>query len=109
MPERTTPPFRADHVGSLLRPPALLEARRKHAAGEITAAQLRASEDAAILDAVRRQEEIGLATVTDGEFRRTWFHLDFLQEFANVTVVQAPMRAKFQTASGEIEMQPPAL
>jgi 5-methyltetrahydropteroyltriglutamate--homocysteine methyltransferase len=56
MPERTTPPFRADHVGSLLRPPALLDARRRRAAGEISAAQLREAEDAAILEAVRRQE-----------------------------------------------------
>jgi 5-methyltetrahydropteroyltriglutamate--homocysteine methyltransferase len=109
MAERTAPPFRADHVGSLLRPPALLDARRRRAAGEISATQLRTIEDAAILEAVRRQEAIGLAAVTDGEFRRTWFHLDFLQEFSNVEVVQAPMKAKFQTASGEIEMQPPAL
>jgi len=109
MPERTAPPFRADHVGSLLRPPALLEARRRRAADEISRAQLRAIEDEAILGAVRRQEAIGLAAVTDGEFRRTWFHLDFLQEFANVEVVQSPMKARFQTASGEIEMHPPAL
>ena len=109
MPERTAPPFRADHVGSLLRPPALLDARRRRAAGEISAAQLREAEDAAILEAVRRQEALGLAAVTDGEFRRTWFHLDFLQEFSNVEVGLSPMKARFQTASGEIEMQPPAL
>ncbi|MFI4981142.1 MAG: 5-methyltetrahydropteroyltriglutamate--homocysteine S-methyltransferase [Nevskiales bacterium] len=109
MPDRTSPPFRADHVGSLLRPPELLHARDQHARGEISRRQLRAAEDAAIREAVRRQQEIGLKAVTDGEFRRTWFHLDFLQEFAGVTVVQSPMKARFHTASGEIEMQPSAL
>ena len=107
--ERRRPPFRADHVGSLLRPPELLHARRQAARGEIPHAQLRAAEDAAIRAVVRRQEEIGLAAVTDGEFRRTWFHLDFLQEFGGVSVMDSEMNARFHTEGGEIQMRPKAL
>src|SRR6478736_3338332 len=71
MTTRTTPPFRADHVGSLLRPPSVLQARADHASGTITAAQLRAVEYAAIRDIVSMQEDLGLRSATDGEFRRT--------------------------------------
>src|SRR5579875_2019244 len=78
MPQRTTPPFRADHVGSLLRSAALKEARAKFAKGEIAAAALKAVEDCAIERVIRKQEEVGLQAVTDGEFRRSWWHLDFL-------------------------------
>ena len=81
MPARTNPPFRADPVGSLLRPQRLREARRKAQAGEITAAALRAVEDECIAEVVKLQEEIGLDVVTDGEFRRTWWHFDFLSGF----------------------------
>jgi 5-methyltetrahydropteroyltriglutamate--homocysteine methyltransferase len=76
--KRTRPPFRADHVGSLLRPQALREAREKHAKGEIGAAELKAVEDREIERAIRKQEEAGLQSITDGEFRRSWWHLDFL-------------------------------
>jgi 5-methyltetrahydropteroyltriglutamate--homocysteine methyltransferase len=76
--QRTKPPFRADHVGSLLRPPALKEARMLHAKGEMTAAALAAIEDREIERIISKQEEVGLASVTDGEFRRSWWHLDFL-------------------------------
>jgi 5-methyltetrahydropteroyltriglutamate--homocysteine methyltransferase len=76
--KRTRPPFRADHVGSLLRPAALKEARAKRAAGEISAADLKAVEDREIERVIRKQEEVGLKAVTDGEFRRSWWHLDFL-------------------------------
>jgi 5-methyltetrahydropteroyltriglutamate--homocysteine methyltransferase len=76
--QRSKPPFRADHVGSLLRPATLKEARERHAKGEIGAAALKAVEDRAIEDAIKRQEEVGLEAVTDGEFRRSWWHLDFL-------------------------------
>jgi 5-methyltetrahydropteroyltriglutamate--homocysteine methyltransferase len=76
--KRTKPPFRADHVGSLLRPAALKEARESRAKGEITAAQLKAIEDREIKAVIRKQEDVGLAAVTDGEFRRSWWHLDFL-------------------------------
>ena len=76
--KRTKPPFRADHVGSLLRPKALHEARAKRAKGEITAAQLKEVEDREIERVIKKQEEVGLQSVTDGEFRRSWWHLDFL-------------------------------
>jgi 5-methyltetrahydropteroyltriglutamate--homocysteine methyltransferase len=75
---RTKPPFRADHVGSLLRPVALKEARARRAKGEISAAELTAIEDREITRIVRKQEELGLQSITDGEFRRSWWHLDFL-------------------------------
>jgi len=80
------PPFRADHVGSLLRPAAVHDARARRAAGEIAATELREVEDAAIADAVRRVEGLGMRSVTDGEFRRAWFHLDFLQQLDGVAV-----------------------
>jgi 5-methyltetrahydropteroyltriglutamate--homocysteine methyltransferase len=76
--QRTKPPFRADHVGSLLRPPALSEARARRAKGEISAAELKAVEDREIERVIGKQEEVGLEAVTDGEFRRSWWHLDFL-------------------------------
>ena len=76
--QRNKPPFRADHVGSLLRPAALREARAKHARGEISAAALKAIEDHEIEHVIGRQEDVGLRSVTDGEFRRSWWHLDFL-------------------------------
>src|ERR1700710_2821926 len=75
---RTTPPFRADHVGSLLRPKALHEARAKRAKGEITADALKAVEDREIERIIKKQEDVGLQSITDGEFRRSWWHLDFL-------------------------------
>jgi 5-methyltetrahydropteroyltriglutamate--homocysteine methyltransferase len=76
--QRTKPPFRADHVGSLLRPAALKEARAKFAKGEIDAGALKAVEDREIGRVIKRQEEAGLQSITDGEFRRSWWHLDFL-------------------------------
>ena len=76
--QRKRPPFRADHVGSLLRPPALKAARERRAKGEISAAELAAIEDSEIENVIGKQEEVGLLAVTDGEFRRSWWHLDFL-------------------------------
>jgi 5-methyltetrahydropteroyltriglutamate--homocysteine methyltransferase len=76
--KRTKPPFRADHVGSLLRPAALKEARAKRGKGEISAADLKAMEDREIERIIKKQEDVGLQSVTDGEFRRSWWHLDFL-------------------------------
>jgi 5-methyltetrahydropteroyltriglutamate--homocysteine methyltransferase len=78
MSQRSKPPFRADHVGSLLRPEALKEAREKRAKGEIDAAALKKVEDREIERAIAKQEEVGLKSITDGEFRRSWWHLDFL-------------------------------
>jgi 5-methyltetrahydropteroyltriglutamate--homocysteine methyltransferase len=78
MSQRTKPPFRADHVGSLLRPPALKEAREQRVKGEITPAQLKEIEDREIERVIKKQEDVGLQPITDGEFRRSWWHLDFL-------------------------------
>ena len=77
MAPRTKPPFRADHVGSLLRPQALKEARAKHAAGQIDDAALKAVEDREIVAAIKKQEGVGLQLATDGEFRRAWWQFDF--------------------------------
>jgi 5-methyltetrahydropteroyltriglutamate--homocysteine methyltransferase len=76
--KRNKPPFRADHVGSLLRPQALKEAREQRAAGKITPAELKTIEDREIKRVITKQEEVGLQAITDGEFRRSWWHLDFL-------------------------------
>ena len=84
MTARATPPFRADHVGSLLRPPSLLSAREAHAAGTLTDDELRAAEDAAIADAVRMQESVGLRAATDGEYRRASWMTDFAYQLAGV-------------------------
>jgi 5-methyltetrahydropteroyltriglutamate--homocysteine methyltransferase len=84
MARRTTPPFRADHVGSLLRPPQLVRARAECAAGQIAAEQLRAVEDDAISGAVAMQEALGLQSATDGEFRRTEWHTDFVNRLGGI-------------------------
>jgi 5-methyltetrahydropteroyltriglutamate--homocysteine methyltransferase len=109
MPDRPQPPFRAEHVGSFLRPAELLTARERRAAGSMSPAELRCAEDRAIADIVGVQEELGFGAVTDGEFRRAWFHLEFLQGFDNVEVVRSPLPARFRTSAGELEMHPPAL
>jgi 5-methyltetrahydropteroyltriglutamate--homocysteine methyltransferase len=85
MSQRTSPPFRADHVGSLLRPAALKAAREKRGKGEIDAAELKAIEDREIEKVVKKQEEIGLKLATDGEFRRSWWHFDFFRGLDGVT------------------------
>jgi 5-methyltetrahydropteroyltriglutamate--homocysteine methyltransferase len=90
MPQRTKPPFRADHVGSLLRPAALKEARAKHAKGEIDAAALKEVEDREVERVVRKQEEIGLNLATDGELRRSWWHFDFYRGLQGVESISAP-------------------
>src|ERR1700760_948931 len=77
MPRRTKAPFRADHVGSLLRPAALKQARAKHAKGEIGAQAVREIEDREIENVIRKQQEVGLQLATDGELRRSWWHFDF--------------------------------
>ena len=86
--QRTTPPFRADHAGSLLRPQALKEARAKRARNEMTAEALRAVEDREIEKAIRKQEDIGLKLATDGELRRSWYQFDFLKELQGVELYQ---------------------
>src|SRR5271155_4969938 len=84
MTRRAAPPFRADHVGSLLRPPRLVAARHDYAAGKIDAAALAVVEDASIEDAVRLQESVGLESATDGEFRREQWHADFLYSIPGI-------------------------
>ncbi len=83
---KVAPPFRADHVGSLLRPPAIHVARGRRARGEIDDAELRGIEDTAIAEMIPKLEATGIQSITDGEFRREWFHLDFLQQLDGVTV-----------------------
>jgi len=97
------PPFRADHVGSLLRPPELLRARSEHQAGRLSAAELRRVEDAAIRDLVRMQQEIGLEGVTDGEFRRGSWHMDFLYQIGGVEKTDQSLRIQFRNESGPVE------
>jgi 5-methyltetrahydropteroyltriglutamate--homocysteine methyltransferase len=106
---RTTPPFRADHVGSLLRPPALLKARDDFAAGTIDAAELRALEDDAIRAAVKLQEDAGLRSTTDGEFRRASWHMDFIYQLDGITKEAGEIAVKFYNEDGEIEFTPAAL
>jgi 5-methyltetrahydropteroyltriglutamate--homocysteine methyltransferase len=108
MTVRDTPPFRADHVGSFLRPPYLLEAREKRARGEIGAEELRRVEDRAIAEIVKFQEDLGLRAVTDGEFRRTYFHIDFLEQLGGVEVRQGAM-GRFRGAQGEVDFAPPVM
>ncbi len=105
---RSTPPFRADHVGSFLRPKALLEARERHRKGEIDAAALRAAEDTAIREVVGFQESLGLTGITDGEYRRTYFHVDFLQQLAGVEV-GGGIAVSFRGASGNVDFAPPVM
>lgn len=109
MPATERPPFRADHVGSLLRPPELLAAREAKKQGKMTAAGLRAVEDKAIRDVVKMQRDIGLKDVTDGEFRRTYWHLDFLEQFENAVVVPPSVKVHFHTEEGDLEFMPPGI
>jgi 5-methyltetrahydropteroyltriglutamate--homocysteine methyltransferase len=104
----STLPYRADHVGSLLRPSELLAAREQLAAGKLDRAQLRAIEDAAIRDVVRLQEDAGLRSVTDGEFRRTYFHIDFLEQLSGVTT-QGGMTLSFHTHADKVDFAPPVM
>ncbi len=104
-----TPPFRADHVGSLLRPQDLLQARQDHKAGRISPAELHRIEDLAIGDVVRLQEDLGLEGVTDGEFRRASWHMDFLYQIGGVAKVAGNMKAQFRNEQGVIEFTPAAL
>src|SRR6185436_9696854 len=105
---RQQPPFRADHVGSFLRPRALLEARERSTKGEIPAEALRAVEDAAIRDIVRFQEDLGLRGITDGEFRRTYFHIDFLTQLEGVET-KGGIAVSFHGAEGNVDFAPPVM
>jgi 5-methyltetrahydropteroyltriglutamate--homocysteine methyltransferase len=106
---KTTPPFRADHVGSLLRPAELLKAREDHAAGAIDAAELRAIEDDAIRDVVKLQQDAGLEGVTDGEFRRATWHMDFIYQLGGIETAEGDIKVQFRNEQGTVEWTPAAL
>src|SRR6202007_1510502 len=105
----TRPPFRADHVGSLLRPQRLLQARNDFAAGRITAADLTAVEDEVIPSAIQMQEEVGLQSATDGEFRRASWHMDFIYALGVVSKAPRPLAGKVHNAAGDIEFTPASI
>jgi len=109
MTTRTQPPFRADHVGSLLRPPALLAAREQHRSGTLDDEGLRAAEDEAIRDVVAMQEDIGLQSVTDGEFRRTSWHMDFIYALGGVETTDEKIQVHMRNAEGEVDFESAAL
>src|SRR5438132_1405751 len=109
MARRTTPPFRADHVGSLLRPAKLLGAREQFARGDLSAAALRAIEDDAIADVVRMQEEVGLQSATDGEFRRTSWHMDFIYRLGGIRPTDEKLRVEFRNEQGTLSFEAAAL
>jgi 5-methyltetrahydropteroyltriglutamate--homocysteine methyltransferase len=109
MTRRTHPPFRADHVGSLLRPQRLHQARADFAAGAITADNLRAVEDEAITEAVRMQEQVGLQSATDGEFRRAAWHMDFIYQLAGITKTPGNLAITFHNKTGDIEFTPASI
>ena len=93
---RTKPPFRADHVGSYLRPASIHEARAKREKGQISAAELKAIEDAEIPKVIKKQEEVGLQCATDGEFRRMFWHYDFYDGLDNVEIYELDHGIQFQ-------------
>jgi 5-methyltetrahydropteroyltriglutamate--homocysteine methyltransferase len=109
MAPRTTPPFRADHVGSLLRPPELLTAREDFSEGRIDADELHGVEDEAIREVVRKQEEVGLQSATDGEFRRASWHMDFIYQLGGINRAQDHITVQFRNEEGTIEFSPAAL
>jgi 5-methyltetrahydropteroyltriglutamate--homocysteine methyltransferase len=108
MPVHPNGPYRADHVGSLLRPKSVLDARKRRAAGEISAEELRDFENEAIIEAIKLQEDVGLKGVTDGEFRRMHFHTDFLVQIGGMEM-RGGIAAKFQKEGGDLEFAPPKL
>lgn len=104
------PPFRADHVGSFLRPSSVITARRQHEEQLIVDSELRAVEDEAIAQLVKQEEDVGLRGITDGEFRRFMFHVDFLEQLSGVTVTEGQFLAKFRRDDGsEVEFKPPTM
>ncbi|MCP2255824.1 5-methyltetrahydropteroyltriglutamate--homocysteine methyltransferase [Prauserella aidingensis] len=109
MAQRQTPPFRADHVGSLLRPAQLHRAREQAAQGAITAEQLRSVEDEAIRGVVAMQRRAGLQSATDGEFRRSSWHMDFIYQLDGVSKSDEKLQVSFRNADGELEFSSSAL
>ncbi|HEY7597623.1 MAG TPA: 5-methyltetrahydropteroyltriglutamate--homocysteine S-methyltransferase [Actinophytocola sp.] len=109
MTTRDLPPFRADHVGSLLRPAKLLAARADHAAGRISDEDLRGAEDEAIREVVAMQAEVGLRSATDGEFRRSSWHMDFIYRLGGIGRSDESIKVRFENADGVIEFTTAAL
>jgi 5-methyltetrahydropteroyltriglutamate--homocysteine methyltransferase len=109
MQERTRPPFRADHVGSLIRPDALIKARERAERNEISDAELTTIQQAAIREVVRMQEELGLKLATDGEYNRHSWHRDFMLSFRNVRMIPSRLAVRFHTAEGERVHSPPTM
>ena len=109
MSPRTSPPFRADHVGSFLRPARLHDARQQHADGAISAEQLRAVEDEAVRQVVALQREAGLRSVTDGEFRRATWHMDFVYQIGGISKVPGSLLSTFHNPEGDIAFTPDAI
>ncbi|HEX3715751.1 MAG TPA: 5-methyltetrahydropteroyltriglutamate--homocysteine S-methyltransferase, partial [Trebonia sp.] len=109
MSPRTVPPFRADHVGSFLRPAGLQEARKARADGVISAQQLRAAEDEAVREVVALQREVGLRSVTDGEFRRASWHMDFVYQIGGIAKVAGNLLSTFHNPQGDITYTPDAI
>jgi len=107
--ERTKPPFRADHVGSLIRPEALIKAREQAEKKELPDTALQSIQRAAIRDVVRLQEELGLKVVTDGEFNRHSWHRDFMLKFANVQMMPSKLTVRFHSADGTRGHSPPTM
>jgi 5-methyltetrahydropteroyltriglutamate--homocysteine methyltransferase len=109
MTEPDLPPFRADHVGSLLRPKRLLDARARHAAGSIDDDALREIEDASIRDVIRMQQDVGLRTATDGEFRRSSWHMDFIYQLGGIDKTDQKLMVHFRNEAGELDFESAAL
>jgi 5-methyltetrahydropteroyltriglutamate--homocysteine methyltransferase len=109
MSKRLSPPFRADHVGSFLRPPDLIAARAEFAEGRIDLDGLRAVEDNAIRDVVALQEDLGLQSATDGEFRRTSWHMDFIYQLGGITRTDEQIQVAFKNAEGSTSFTSAAL
>ncbi|WP_236790656.1 5-methyltetrahydropteroyltriglutamate--homocysteine S-methyltransferase [Amycolatopsis sp. GM8] len=109
MTPRTTPPFRADHVGSLLRPAKLHEARENFAKGVIDADELRAVEDEAIREVVELQRAAGLQSATDGEFRRATWHMDFIYQLHGIAKSDDKLHVTFHNAAGDLDWSPAGL
>jgi methionine synthase II (cobalamin-independent) len=102
---RTTPPFRADHVGSLLRPSELLEAREAFDAGRIHGAELRAAEDEAIREVVELQRAAGLQSATDGEFRRTTWRMDFIYQLGGIEHAPGDSKVQLRNEQGTVAVR----
>jgi 5-methyltetrahydropteroyltriglutamate--homocysteine methyltransferase len=109
MSARTAPPFRADHVGSFLRPAKLHAARESRAAGKLTAEQLKAVEDEAVREVVALQQEAGLRSATDGEFRRATWHMDFVYQIGGISKAQGNLLSTFHNPEGDITFTPDAI